>query len=68
MYSIGGYTSSTNNRVTGLSGFDTESVVRSLMEADSIPLTKAQQSRQVLVWKQEAYRDVTTQLRGFKST
>lgn len=68
MYSIGGYTSSTTNRVTGLAGFDTESVVRSLMEAESLPLTQAQQRRQVLVWKQEAYRDVTTQLRGFKST
>lgn len=68
MYSIGGYTSSTTNRVTGLSGFDTESVVRSLMDAESIPLTKAQQSRQVLLWRQESYRDVTTQLRGFKSS
>jgi flagellar hook-associated protein 2 len=68
MYSIGGYTSSTTNRVTGLSGFDTESVVKSLMDAESIPLVKAQQSRQVLLWKQEAYRDVTTQLRGFKSS
>lgn len=68
MYSIGGYTSSTNNRVTGLSGFDSEGVVKSLMDAESIPLTKAQQSRQLLLWKQESYRDVTTQLRGFKSS
>jgi flagellar hook-associated protein 2 len=54
--------------VTGLSGFDTESVVKSLMDAESIPLVKAQQSRQVLLWRQESYRDVTTQLRGFKSS
>lgn len=68
MYSIGGYSSSTTNRVTGLSGFDTESVVKSLMEAESLPLTQMQQRRQILAWKQESYRDVTTQLRGFKST
>ena len=68
MYSIGGYSSGASNRVSGLSGFDTESVVRGLMEAESLPLTQAQQRRQVLVWKQEAFRDVTTQLCGFKST
>jgi len=65
---IGSFSSSSNSRITGLSGFDTEATVKSLMDAEKIPLTLAQQKRQVLEWRQEAYRDVTTTLRGFKST
>ncbi len=68
MNGIGNYASSFSNRLTGLSGFDTESTIKSLMDAEKMPLTLLQQKRQVVEWRQAAYRDITTSLRGFKST
>ena len=68
MTGIGSYTSNSSGRMTGLSGFDTETTIKSLMDAEKLPLTLLQQKRQVVEWRQEAYRDVTTSLRGFKST
>lgn len=62
------FQSSSSSRLTGLSGFDSESVISSLMDAEKAPLTLLQQKRQVTEWRQEAYRDITTTLRGLKST
>lgn len=56
------------NRVTGFSGFDVDSTIKKMMDAEKIRLTKVQQSRQYKVWEQEAYRDVIKQLNTFKSS
>lgn len=55
------------NRVTGLSNFDVEGMVKKMMDAEKMKLTKTQQSKQYKVWEQEAYRSVITQLNAFKS-
>lgn len=65
MNGLSGFTS--QMRMTGLSGFDTESTVRELMRAENIPLDILKQKRTVVEWKQEAYRDISTSLMGFKS-
>lgn len=61
-------TTSSTNRLTGLSGFDTETVVEGLMSAERIPLDTLYQKRQLVEWRQEQYRDMTTVLKGLKST
>lgn len=61
-------TTTSSNRLTGLSGFDTESVIESLMKAERIPLDTLYQKRQLTEWKQEQYRDVTSLMKGLKST
>lgn len=68
MFGIGSYASSSTSRITGFSGFDTEGTIKSLMDAERMPLTLLQQKRQVVEWRQAAYRDMTTSLRSFKST
>lgn len=55
-------------RITGLSGFDTETMISQLMQAEKIPLNGLNQKRTRVQWKQEAYRDVTNTLNGFKSS
>ncbi len=56
-----------NFRITGLaSGLDTEQMVKDLMRVERLPLTKLQQQKQLAEWRQEAYRDFTNTLRGFK--
>lgn len=60
--------SNTNfNRVTGLSGFDTEQMVSDLMKAEKMKVDKVIQKRTVVEWRRDAYRDVTNTLKGFKS-
>ena len=65
MNGISGFTS--QMRMTGLSGFDTDTMVEQLMRAERIPLDMLKQKRTLLEWKQEAYRDISTSLIGFKS-
>lgn len=65
MNGISGFTS--QMRLTGLSGFDTDTMVEQLMRAERIPLDMLKQKRTLLEWKQEAYRDISTSLIGFKS-
>jgi flagellar hook-associated protein 2 len=50
------------NRVTGLSGFDTESMVQQLMKVERMPLDKLKGKQQVLRWKQDLYREINTKL------
>jgi len=42
-------------------------MVEQLMRAERIPLDMLKQKRTLLEWKQEAYRDISTSLIGFKS-
>ncbi|HEX3030140.1 MAG TPA: flagellar filament capping protein FliD [Clostridia bacterium] len=58
---------SSQMRLTGLSGFDTESTIEQLMKAERVPLDKLMQKRTLLEWKQESYREVSSSLIGFKS-
>ena len=53
------------NRMTGMSGLDTETMVRQIMQAESARLHRLQRNRTMLQWRQEAYQDVRTQLNGF---
>jgi len=55
-------------RMTGLSGLDTESMVASLMQLEQAKLDKETRSKDLLVMKQEVYREVTTALKGFLDT
>ena len=56
-----------NLRISGLaSGLDTEQIVKDLMTAERIPLTKLEQQKQLVQWRQELYREFTNALRGFK--
>lgn len=54
------------NRVTGFSGFDVDSTVKKMMDAEKLRLTKVQQSKQYKVWEQESYRNVIKQFNAFK--
>ncbi len=56
-----------NFRLSGLaSGLDTDQMVRELMTAERYPLNRLQQQKQLAIWRQEAYREFTNALRGFK--
>ncbi|WP_286885355.1 flagellar filament capping protein FliD [Aneurinibacillus sp. UBA3580] len=52
------------NRITGFSGFDTESLVQKLMTAERMPLDKLKFKKQQMTWKQDMYRDIN---KSFKS-
>ncbi len=53
-------------RISGLaSGLDIDATVKKLMTAEKAPLDKLNQQRQLVSWKQEGYRDVSSQLVTF---
>ncbi|WP_025688191.1 flagellar filament capping protein FliD [Paenibacillus zanthoxyli] len=53
-------------RITGMaSGMDIDSIVKKLMTAEKAPLDKMNQQKQVLEWKREGYREVSTKLVSF---
>ena len=54
-------------RMTGFSGLDTESIVADLMRAERIPFRYTKAKRTLVEWKQEAYRNITNLLNGFRS-
>lgn len=60
------YTNKT--RITGLSGLDTESLVKQLMQAESVKYNKLYQKRQLMEWKQQAYQSVSSNLLNFQSS
>ncbi len=56
-----------NFRLSGIaSGLDTDQMVKDLMTVERIPLNKLEQKRQLAEWRQDAYREFTNVLRGFK--
>jgi len=60
--------SSSKLRIGGLStGIDTDSVIKSLMKAESIPLDKLNKDKTKAEWKRDAYRDVTSTLSAFQT-
>jgi flagellar hook-associated protein 2 len=55
-------------RVTGLvSGMDTDTTVKKLMAAQSIPLDKLKQKMQTLQWQQASYRTINNKILEFKN-
>ncbi|OAX46336.1 flagellar filament capping protein FliD [Paenibacillus sp. AD87] len=53
-------------RLTGLaSGLDIDTMVQKLMQAEKVPLNKMNQQRQLLDWKRESYREVSTKMVTF---
>lgn len=58
----------TINRVYGMvSGFDTESLVKSLMKYEQVKVDKKYQEKQLLVWQKDAYKEFSSLLRGIQS-
>jgi len=56
-------------RITGMaSGLDVESMIKTMMKAETAKVDKVKQSRQTIQWKQDLFRDVLTDLSSFKST
>lgn len=69
MASVTSSTSTTSyNRITGLAtGLDTDSMVKQMMQPYQLKVTKAKQERDLLLFKQDMYRDVIKNLRDFYS-
>lgn len=54
-------------RISGLAtGLDTDSIIKDLMKVEQMKVDTVKRDRQVVEWKQEAYRDITNDLRAFK--
>ena len=66
--SIGVSSNGNLNRISGMeSGLDTESIVKRLTLLDENKIIAAQQKKQVLTWKRDSYREVTSKLYDLKS-
>lgn len=54
-------------RISGMaSGIDTDSVVKSMVSNYQAKIDKANQDKQTLQWKQEAYRDIIKSVKGLQ--
>ncbi|MDE6182081.1 MAG: flagellar filament capping protein FliD [Eubacteriales bacterium] len=60
------YTSNTN-RITGLSGIDTESMIDQMMKAESVKYNRLEKEKISVTWKQEAYRTLITAMQDFQN-
>lgn len=60
------YTNKT--RMTGLSGIDTDTLVKQLMRAESVKYNRLKANNVLLSWKQEAYRNVASTMDTFRKT
>ena len=66
--SMNSFNTSNLLRISGLaSGMDTESMVKQLMKAASIPLDKLNQQKQFYQWQQEDLRDINTKLLSLRN-
>lgn len=64
-----GGTYSTRLRITGAaSGLDVDGTVKKLMEAESLKLTKLNQTRQYTQWRQDGLRDIIKDFRDFRQS
>ncbi len=67
MSSIYSLNSSKYSRVTGLaSGMDTDSVVEKMMSGTQAKIDKANQQKQLMLWKQEDYRNIISKIKSFQ--
>jgi flagellar hook-associated protein 2 len=49
-------------RFSGLSGIDTDSIIKQLMQAERQPIYKMKKNKQLLEWKRDDYREVNNAL------
>jgi flagellar hook-associated protein 2 len=64
---LGGDKMSDILRITGLvSGMDTDTTVKKLIQLEQTKVDKAEQEKQYLEWQREDYRDISNVLRGFQ--
>jgi len=56
-----------SNAMLGLSGLDTASMLKSMMAPYKRQISSLSQKQQVVVWKQERYRDLISKLNDFKA-
>ncbi|MGN8648393.1 flagellar filament capping protein FliD [Gracilibacillus sp. HCP3S3_G5_1] len=56
-------------RISGFaSGMDIDQMVKDLMRAESMPLQRMEQQKQILEWKRDDYRSINTLLLDFRNT
>lgn len=55
------------NRVTGLSGIDTESMIDKMMKAESAKYNRLQKDQIWLTWRQDAYREIIKNMQDFQN-
>ncbi|MDI3256912.1 MAG: flagellar filament capping protein FliD [Kyrpidia sp.] len=66
--STGGINAVDYSHIAGLaSGIDTDSMVNAMMQAESIPLNRLLQQKQIWQWKQDDYRQVNSALLDFRT-
>lgn len=53
-------------RVNGFSGMDIDSMVKSMMATKNLRLDRLNQDKQVLQWRRESYRDLSSSLYDFR--
>ncbi|MHC1682456.1 MAG: flagellar filament capping protein FliD [Clostridiaceae bacterium] len=69
MSSVGSASSSSALRITGLaSGLDVDSTVKALMTSYNNKLDKMKQQKQLVQWRQDAYRDIISDVKSIKDT
>ena len=56
-----------SNAMLGLSGLDTASMLKAMMKPYKIPITSLSQKQQIVIWRQERYRELITKLNDFKA-
>jgi flagellar hook-associated protein 2 len=67
IYGSSGKSSANLLRISGMaSGIDTDSVVKSMVSSYQTKIDKANQAKQTLQWKQEAYRDIIKGVKGLQ--
>lgn len=60
--------SSSKNRIVGLAtGFDTDQIIKDMMNIEKLPLDRLAAKKQITQWKRDDYRSITSLLKGFKN-
>lgn len=61
-------TATSSKRMSGLvSGLDTDTLVKQLTSGTQSKINKQMQNKQIALWRQQSYREVTKALTEFKS-
>ena len=55
-------------RLTGLSGIDTEGMIKQLMRAESMKYDRLYRQNTLLQWRQESYREIGGSLKSFQNS
>lgn len=52
-------------RITGMSGIDTEKMIKDIMKAERVRVDNVQQDRQIVQWRQELYNSINKDFANF---